>query len=215
MFAKRLILFALIGLTMVGCRIGGVRGNGNRETEVRDVEDFNQIDLAGAFDVEIMVGDDYYVEISTDENLLKYITTKVRGDKLIIDEKKDLNPRRDIEIKIGVPSLEMIESSGANSIWAEGFDEDKLDIGLSGAGSVDLRGDVRKLRIDVSGAGSIEASKLYAEYVKVYISGAGSADVYASESIDAKVSGVGSIDFYGDPRDVRTDISGIGSIDRK
>ncbi|MFC2139836.1 head GIN domain-containing protein [Bacteroidota bacterium] len=215
MITKRLLIFALIGLSLVGCRLWGVRGSGHLEREVRDVEDFNEIDVGGAFNVDINVSDDYYLEIIADDNLLQYITTRVKGRKLIIEERKDLNPRRDIKIKIGVPNLERLESSGANDIWADGINEDSFEVGMSGAGSIELLGDVNKIWIEISGAGSIDARKLYAKDAKVYISGAASAEVYASESLDAEVSGVGSIEFYGDPSDVKTDISGIGSIDRR
>jgi len=213
--AKRIFLFLIIGLSVVGCKMWGVRGSGHVETEIRNVADFKSIEIAGNFVVDIEIEDAYYLEVKADDNLMDYITTRVRGENLIIDTKKNLNPRKDIKIKIKTPHLEMIESSGANEIWASGINEDYLEIILSGAGSIDLRGDVEKLQIGLSGAGNVNARKLYAKNTRISISGAASADVYASESIDAEVSGVGSIDFYGDPADVRTDISGVGSINRK
>ena len=57
--------------------------------------------------------------------------------------------------------------------------------------------------------------RLRARRVSISVSGAASADVYAREYLDASVSGVGSIDFYGNPDKTNTSVSGVGSITRK
>jgi hypothetical protein len=78
-----------------------------------------------------------------------------------------------------------------------------------------LQVEVDRLRAELSGAGNIDARELKAKEVRVSVSGAASADVYAKEYLDASVSGVGSIDYYGNPAKVKTDVSGVGSISRK
>lgn len=74
---------------------------------------------------------------------------------------------------------------------------------------------VDDLKIRVSGAGDADTRKLKAKHVDISVSGAGDAEVFASKSIRARVSGVGSIDYYGDPEENETRVSGIGSIKRK
>lgn len=212
----RIYFLALIlGISLAGCRIGGVRGNGNVETEVRDVADFTEVELAGEFVVSIEAGKDYFVEIKADDNLLGYISTKVHGNRLVVDTKKNLNPRDEIRVKIQTPHLESIIASGACDIYARDIDEERFDFDMSGACSVELAGVADRVQMEVSGAGSIDARDLRARDVRVYLSGAASADVYATESLDASVSGVGSVNFYGDPSDVNMDVSGVGSINRK
>jgi len=51
-----------------------------------------------------------------------------------------------------------------------------------------------------------------AENTKVDISGAGSAEVYASVKLDAEVSGAGSIKYKGNAGNVIQQVSGAGSV---
>ena len=56
---------------------------------------------------------------------------------------------------------------------------------------------------------------LIANDVTIDISGASDADVFANNALNATVSGVGNINYYGNPPKVLHKVSGIGSINRK
>jgi len=215
MYKINYLLILLTLFSLAGCRFYGIKGNGNIEEETRELGQFSQVDVSGAYEVEIVVGDENKIEIQADENLLRYIKTKVRGNKLIIDNKKNLSPSEEIILKITTESLKGISTSGANTIYANRIDTDRFTLDFSGAGSVYLEGDCLRFLVDMSGAGTLNAKKLIANDVKVNISGASSAKVFASKSIEADVSGVGNVDYYGDPEDVKTDVSGVGSINAK
>jgi hypothetical protein len=208
------LLFVLL-ISLVGCRYWGVRGSGNIDQEYRDIKNFSEIELAGAYTVDIRVGEEPSLKINAEDNILQYIRTTVRGDRLIIDTKRNISPRKEIKIKITTRQLDYLESSGASSIYVDNIRSDRFYVELSGAGSIDLSGDADRLKVDMSGAGSLDAKNLRTRETKVNISGASSADVYATEYLDASVSGVGSIEYYGNPEKVRTDVSGIGSINRR
>ncbi len=217
---KKRILFLpiLIIPLFIGCRdwgFIGIRGNGKVTNENRTVENFTEIELGGAYNVDIKVGKEPSLSISGEENLIRYIRTRVEGDRLIVDTRKNISPRKEIRIKITVPKLTYLDASGACDIYAGNIDSDHFNLDVSGAGSVELNGKVDKLSIDLSGAGSVSAKNLKSKDLNISLSGASSAEVYASEYIDASVSGVGSITYFGDPKNVRKDVSGIGSITKK
>jgi len=213
---KYLVLLLVIGgVFLSGCHgwgITGIRGNGKVISDKREIANFTGIELNGAYSVYIEVGKSVNLTIKGEENILKYIRTKVEGNKLVIDTKKNISPRKEIQITITVPELEFLESSGACGVTVSNIASEKFLVDLSGAGSLDLSGKTGKLEIDLSGAGSLQAKDLKARKVVISLSGASSADVYASETLDASVSGVGSITYYGDPKDVKKDVSGIGVI---
>lgn len=215
MKTKILFLLTVFVISLTGCRFWGVRGSGDIEKETRDVDEFYAIESSGAFEINVRVGHDQRVVVTADDNLLKYVVTKVRGGKLIIDSKRDLNSRRGITIDIEVEELEYIESSGACNIYVDGIHSENFEVSMSGASDIDLEGETDKLYVELSGAGSVRARELIANDVKVDISGAASATVYAKESLDAGVSGVGSVNYYGNPDKVISDVSGVGSITRK
>ena len=212
----KVLLFLLIaGFSFTSCSVWGVRGNGRVREESRNISEFTKLSAGGAYSIKVHVGKEASLRISAEENLLPLIRTSVRGNTLVIDSKKSLSPRKEIRILITTPNLTSLSVSGANNIDASGINCDDFEAELSGAGSVDLEGKVNNFRAELSGAGNIDAKNLKANDVSISVSGAASADVYAKESLDASVSGVGSIDYYGDPAKTKTNVSGVGSISRK
>lgn len=207
-------LFSLILISACGY-MGGVRGSGDITEEIRDIDEFTKLDVSGAYTVRVTLGEVPSLKITGDNNLLKYVITKTKGDRLIIESRKNLKPRSEIKILITTYSLNELDASGANNIKIRRIDTEYFDAEISGACSVELFGDTEKFNVSLSGASNLEAEELRAQHVKIECSGVSNADVYASKSIKAEVSGVSNIDFYGDPDDVKTNISGVSSIDRK
>jgi hypothetical protein len=214
MKTKITVLF-LIAIIVAGCGVWGVRGSGNLRTETREIRNFNKIEVGGAYDIKIKCGEKESIEITAEENLLPLIETKVKHNRLIIDTRRSISPRKEIKIVVTVPELNYIECSGANNMRVYNIETEDLDVELSGAGNIVMDGTVKTLHAEVSGAGNIDAKSLKAENVYISVSGAASASVYASKYLNASVSGVGSIDYYGDPEKTKTNVSGIGSISRK
>lgn len=210
-----LMIFIIASVAFSSCTFWGVRGNGRVRTENRNVGEFTKIDASGAYSIKIKVGEPSSIKIKAEENLLPLIRIRVKGNTLIIDNKKNLSPRKELLIEITTRELTAIDCSGANDIEVNGINTDRFEVDLSGAGSIDLDGKADQFYGDLSGAGSINARSLIANKVYVSVSGAASAVVHAKELLDASVSGVGSIDFYGNPQNTKTNVSGVGSITRK
>jgi hypothetical protein len=82
---------------------------------------------------------------------------------------------------------------------------------LNSAGSITISGTAEEQKIVLSGVGSYDASNLQSLQASVTLSGAGSAELWVTDSLDATVSGVGSVSYYGSPS-VSQNISGVGSI---
>lgn len=215
MKVKLIAVSLILGFVISSCGFWGVRGNGKVKQETRSIQEFQNLDAGGAFTIRVHVGSAPSLKISAEENLLYFIRTYVKGNTLHIDTKKNISPRKEILIDVTTPDLRSVDVSGANNISVSGVNTDNFSIDLSGAGHVYVDGTTDKFDVELSGAGSLDAKDLKANIVRVSVSGAASADVFAKESLDASVSGVGSIDYYGDPQKTRTNVSGVGSISRK
>ncbi len=211
----KLLSILILSLTLVSCKLTGIRGNGDLISETRDVEEFQKIDVSGNYEVEITVGEETSLKIIAESNLMKYIKTKVKKNTLFISSRENLRPREDLKLIVSVSNLTAIECSGVNEILAEGINSEEFYIDLSGAGSIDISGQAGLLRIDVSGAADLMAKDFLTEDITIDVSGAANAEVYASNSCDAEVSGAGYIELYGEARDVNMDVSGAGSLERK
>jgi hypothetical protein len=231
-----LAFFAILGLT--SCRFFGKRVNGNGiiKTEERPVSAFKQVEANGDIKLFVTQGDLKPVKIEGDENIIRYIEVTQQGDRIIIQTKHGItiHPSGDLNVYVTSPSYKSIEVSGASdiigrnkvtsndelSLQASGagdikmeVDAPKINAGISGSGSVNLKGQAKDLEIDLTGAGHAHCYDLLTENTKVEISGAGSADVYASVKLNASVSGAGNINYKGNAS-VSQQISGAGSVNK-
>lgn len=187
-------------------------GNGKRARSLRQVPAFDEVEVSGALDAELGPGPQD-VEIAGDENLLELVTTKVEGHRLVIGEQHGIiRPKLGLVVTVHAPALHRVLLSGAGKATLHGMAGDELELDLGGAGTLTADGAVHHVKVNVSGAGTVEASKLTAERADAEISGAGTADVFASQSLAAHVSGAGSIHYDGHPAHVTKDVSGAGSI---
>lgn len=101
--------------------------------------------------------------------------------------------------------------SGAGSMNISGVSCTDLKAALSGAGSLKVAGQAGKQEVQMSGAGSYYAGDLQCKEAHVQMSGAGSARVWVTDRMDAAMTGLGSIDYYGKPT-IRVQKTGLGNI---
>lgn len=221
---------ALVGLMAAGVAAtvlqsvaGGVvahdRDRGDRISQDRDITGFTRIEVRGAIELELTAGKDHSISIRTRENRMEDVITELDGDTLVIDmedgRRNSWWDDADVEVTITMPMLAELEVLGAVDGEIYAVDSEELEIDVRGAAEVDIEGTCGTLTLDVKGAGDIDADRLKCKDVEVDVKGAGSASVFASESIDARVSGVASISVYGEPKDVRKHAGGLSSISIK
>jgi hypothetical protein len=210
-----LSLMALL-LSVGGCKFGGhVTGSGAMKLEKRDVSTFTSVEISGAYDVEIVAQKSQSLEIEGDDNLLPLIKTEVNNGVLRIYSDKSFNTKNKLHVRIAVQSLDSINTSGASDITASDIKTDDFNVEASGAGNIELAGETKTLEVSMSGAGELDAKELHAQNVNITSSGAAQADVYATEALQAKVSGAGNVSYYGNPKSVSEDTSGAGTISKK
>lgn len=216
MKSKVIISFIILLIILSGChRWQGIRGSGDIAEEYRSIDSFEKIEISGAFTLNVVVGLSPQLKITGDDNLLKYVETDVRGNRLVIETRKNINARRKIVIDVSTPNLEALSASGANKINITDIDSRKFVLDISGANNAVLEGRTDYFNIDMSGATKLYADDFLAKEVKIDCSGASKAEIYASKSLDADASGASKIYFYGNTENVRTDVSGVGKISRK
>jgi len=105
-----------------------------------------------------------------------------------------------------------ISLSGAGSIKILTAVSNKMTASLSGAGSIRIStGKADDQQVRLTGVGSYEAGNLVCQTAGVQVAGAVSATVWAKDALDATLSSVGSIQYYGMPR-VTSRVSGLGKI---
>ena len=192
-----------------------IEGSGDMETRELSLKEFDEIDIGGAFDLEITLGDEQKVVMTIDDNLWDNLEAEVHGRTLEIGWDKSCEPDGECTVVIVVRELRAMDIHGAADVEIEGYHGDSFIFNVSGAAELEMDGEVDKLDIHVSGAGDIDTRELKAKSVEISVSGAGDAKVFASESFEGRVSGVGNINYWGDPERQKTKVSGLGNIRRK
>jgi putative autotransporter adhesin-like protein len=211
--------FVAMGLSVLmgGCMMVGIAGSGNIVTEPRTVSGFSTVSLSGSGQVLIDQNGTEALTVTTDDNLLPYIKTEVRGDTLELgtkDPMTNLNPTGDIIFKLSVKHLDELNISGSGKADLKGVSEDHLRIRISGSGDVTAQGAASDLDLRISGSGDYRGDALKSKQATVGVSGSGNALVSASDTVDARVSGSGAVEYVGDPH-VTQSVSGSGSVRRR
>ena len=213
-FSILILLFIALmqGEILAECQ-GGIDGNGVTKTERRAVTDFSRIHITGAFDVEINSGNQYSLSITADENILPIIKSVVTGQTLDIRSTDSYCTQNVLYLEIGTENLRGLHLSGATDINVAGVDSDVFDIRLEVAGDLRIEGTAGKVNAELKGGSDLDAIELKAQEVSVTITGAGDAGVHASDMLEAEITGMGDIVYYGRPKIIRKNITGLGDIE--
>ena len=195
--------------------VGGVKGNGNVQSETREVRDFKAVDVSGVFQVEIVAQKDFDVRVEADENLLPYIKTEVNGGVLEISTTKRIKSSSGLKVRISAPDITKLEVSGVAKVSLSDLKNKGLEVQTSGASKVNLAGETDKLVVEVSGASNIDAETLKTRAATVDASGASKVTVFATDSLETDASGASRITYTGGATNVAKKTSGASSVSEK
>lgn len=232
---KQFTFYTLLLLVATSCIDDiTIRGNGIAATQGRSVSGFDKVMSSGNFEVHITKGNEFEVVLNAEENILPYIETSVSGNTLLINIPglHNVKNRLPIKVFITVPILTGVKQSGSGNITTDYFTTDKMELFISGSGSIStavdanivdvfisgsgwlkISGDANQSNLSISGSGNIDSYNLVVNNCDAIISGSGNMQVNAIKSIYAKISGSGNVHYIGNPI-IETNISGSGKVIR-
>ena len=198
-------IFRTITVAAVLITAFGTAAAGDKVTREFQLTGFDKISVSGVFEVSAKAGGAYSVVLTGPAKEMDVVSASVRGHELMLSNKKNKQRgRRDsIYAEVRAPRLTGVSVSGVAEAEIEDVEADVFTARLSGVGEVTISGECGKLDAKVSGVGELDAEELKCREVEVTVSGVGSADVYAAEAVDARVSGMGDITVSGSPEQVR------------
>jgi hypothetical protein len=213
---KKLLLLILV--ISLGTACHGLHdqagGSGNLQKEKRQTGSFNSISTEGAFDIEVVCQKPQSLEIEGDDNILPLISTEVSNNVLHVRSLRSYSVSQPIKLKISVPDLAGVSSSGAGTITVSGLKNEKFEIDANGAPKIRAFGETNVLSIGANGAGQIDTHKLRAANVQVDSKGVPNVQVYASEQLNVTISGPSRVVYEGNAV-VNQTIHGLGKVEKK
>lgn len=235
---KVTIIFTIIlSLSLVSCSsiFNCENGSGNLESKQIDLSKIKKVELSGSGNLLYVDSDENIVKVQTDDNLLDKVIFEIKDDVLEIYVKDRICPTT-MNILLKCPDLENLEISGAFNVLAkekitakefeievsgsgnvvfQDVDIDNLEIEISGSGDVNIVGKAGETEVEISGSGDIKCPELTTDKIKAEIFGSGDIIIDVKDEIDFKVFGSGDLIYTGDPKVIKKETFGSGSMTKK
>lgn len=198
-------------------------GRGEYARNFNDLRDFEKLDIAGGFYVEVKQGETYAVEVDGRQRDVDALNVRREGNTLKIGYRDGFRilgrQHRSVNVRITIPKLTGVNFAGAVNANVRGFDQNTdLDIDLVGASvatftslnakivtadvvgasTLTLLGSAARLEADISGASKLRAFSLKALEADVEAVGASNASVYAVQKLRATATGASHVGYKGE-----------------
>lgn len=206
------LILSFIGFTAIQAQ--QVKGNGNVQSQDRNVGSFSGIKNSCSADIFISKGESGSIRVVADENLLEYISTTVQDGILVIDTKKSFWNSKKMEVYLTMNALTSMVLNGSGNVnVSDPLSGNNVSIRLSGSGDLNANLEVKNLELGISGSGDVEFSGVRGD-LKISISGSG--EVEASnlqlENLSTSTNGSGDMKLSGTAVNMTSKISGSGDI---
>ncbi len=229
-----LIAIAIVAYSMSNWSPERVIASKNITTETRSVNEFDKIDVAETFEIDVTYSNEEKVTVEAPENLQDLIQLKVRSGTLLIKFKNghSISTNSAIKVHISTAKLNDFSLSGASSISLNNSLMDSkfnlecsgatsfkgkveivdAEIELSGASSVHLSGTAKAASLNLSGASQMNDYHFKVNNLSIDLSGASSVKVTSLNSLSGDVSGASSLNYKGNPSTKSISISGAANV---
>ncbi len=182
--------------------------------QARELAEFKSINSTGAFSVVVNVGQKQSVVVSGSDAVLARVGTQVVDGVLLLSttERTHFSGDDKARIVINVQRLDQYRMEGAGKTDLNNVQGERFKLYYQGVGMLRVSGKVQTFILDAEGVGAIDARDLVAQHADVSLQGVGSVQVRATESLRAKVDGIGSLTYFGKPSRISKSVDGIGHI---
>jgi len=230
-------ILAAITLLLSSCWFMGpsVKGNGKVTNEIRQVREFDQIEVSRGMNVYISQGNPAKVVVIADNNLHEVIETKVEGGILKVFVNENIRWAKEKKVMVTVEKLYGVKATSGSNVYSQTqIMSDNLEIKASSGANLKMDVNAKYLKADCSSGANIHLSGLAEKAELEGSSGANlkgrelksdnckmrassGANVFASvvEELEARASSGGNIVYYGEPTSTEIGCSSGGNVNRK
>ena len=143
------------------------------------VGNFQQIEVAGPYDVDVKTGPQVSVSANGGEKLLDKTVVEVRGDKLVIGPQEHHSlfhwgwtSNGKAKFTVTVPQLHGATIAGSGNINVDQVQGDRFEGTVAGSGGLGIgKLDVQTLKLAIAGSGGVKASQGKAQAAEYEIAG--------------------------------------------
>jgi hypothetical protein len=235
--------FALAAGLLVSAALGACNHDRHEDagpvvSKAFPVGDFQKIEVAGSYDVEVKTGSQPSVNVRGPQNVLDHMLVEVKGDELHIGSRNRSgfhfnwgSHRGDgVQVMVTVPALSGAAVAGSGNITVDKVAGDHFDgaiagsgelhvdavevkslgINVAGSGDVKVGGKAQSAEYNIAGSGDLDAGGLEVQDLKVSIAGSGDVRAHATGQAQVSIMGSGDAEITGG---AKCQVSKMGSGD--
>ena len=213
--------------------IDGIDGSGNVVTEKRNIETpFTKIQASTGVEVILEQGSPSEVEVEVDDNLMKYIVTRVENATLIVKIDGNINTMESAIVRVKTKTIEGLETSSGASIKTinklsgtsvalktssgstiqADLEYEKVSCESSSGSEIKVSGKALTLDTKSSSGSEINAKELASNEITAQSTSGSSTTVNPIVLLNAKASSGSSIDYVKEPKKVVKEETSGGSV---
>lgn len=232
-----LLILATLTISCAGNMFNSVSGNRNVKTENRKIQDnFSVVKVSAGIDLYITQGNEVSLVVEADENLLDIIKTEVNENgKLSIYSEKNIWKAKARKVHLTLTNIEELIATSGSDVYTENtlkatrfkvsvtsgadakidVDAENVESNATSGADLSISGVATNHTSSATSGSSIYAFGLKSKKAKVSVTSGADIDIYASESIDARATSGGDVDFKGNPTNVNKKETSGGDISAK
>lgn len=240
-FLTKLIVVTCIALLFSSCKYDinlGNRnnGNGNIITQTRTTNsDFQKIEVSSGIEVVVEQANTKSIIVEADDNLQKFISTKVENGILIIKSEGGYNSTQTPKVTVKMPVISGLSSSSGSKITSTNtlitsnikvesssgseiniaVEADAISLESASGSSIKARGKALKLETVSSSGSEIDSEQLMANEVISQSNSGSSTTVSPILILKADAASGSSINYRGSPKTLEEKTSSGGSINKE
>jgi hypothetical protein len=217
---------ALLGATaLAGCHVNAQESGGATVSKNYQIGNFQEIEVAGPYEVEVRTGANPSVSARGSEKLLERTVVEIRGDKLVIHPENNHSffnfgwgHHGKASFTVTVPQLSAATIAGSGDIRVDKVQGNSFEGTVAGSGGIqvnslnvqDLKfaiagsggvkadsGKAQSAKYDIAGSGDVDAGGIQTQTLKVSIAGSGDVKAHATGTADVSIMGAGDVDVSG------------------
>lgn len=229
------IVLVILTIGLVSCNGNVNIGSGNIITEKRSItEGFDKIDASTGINVIVTQGNLQEIVVETDDNVMKYVVTKVENGVLIIKLKQNTNTMSSIDVKVQMPKIAGLEASSGATIDTRNtlrgtsislkstsgsdinamLEYENVSCETSSGSTVTISGKALQLQTNSSSGSDIDANELVTNEAFSKASSGSGTRVNPIVKLDAQASSGSTIEYVKTPKKLIKIESSGGSVDK-
>ena len=226
------VLAGIVVVTALAGRVALSRSHvvvadGEGITGSPDLGEFDEIEVSGAWLVNLTRGDDFRIELPRPEDRGRRVRVHVVGDRLRLGRTTSardgwrfawgLEAGAPASVNIVMPELSALELKGSTRVALSGFRGESLDVDVAGAVRLEGR-DARYEELDLSVAGASEVDLQGVAVTDARVELLGASEVVLTMSggvLSGSMAGAGRLEYHGSVAEERVAIAGIARVVRR